>query len=46
VALETAAGRVLLPNDAVIVCAGGELPTQLLQMAGIEIQHARGLRMR
>ncbi len=35
VRLKTAHGRETLPNDAVIVCAGGLLPTPLLQQAGI-----------
>ncbi|MEZ5925026.1 MAG: NAD(P)-binding domain-containing protein [Hyphomicrobiaceae bacterium] len=36
-------GRTLsLPNDAVIVCAGGELPTEFLRSIGIEIQTKRG----
>lgn len=35
VRLKTANGRETLPNDAVIVCAGGLLPTPLLQQAGI-----------
>jgi thioredoxin reductase (NADPH) len=31
-------GDITLPNDAVIVCAGGELPTALLQGAGIRFE--------
>jgi thioredoxin reductase (NADPH) len=31
-------GEVTVPNDAVIVCAGGELPTALLQGAGIRFE--------
>jgi thioredoxin reductase/ferredoxin len=36
VLLQTAAGPRRLANEAVIVCAGGDLPTVLLQRAGIE----------
>jgi thioredoxin reductase/NAD-dependent dihydropyrimidine dehydrogenase PreA subunit len=32
------------PNDAVIVCAGGELPTPLLQKVGIQFQTKFGTR--
>ncbi|HET9208258.1 MAG TPA: 4Fe-4S ferredoxin, partial [Burkholderiaceae bacterium] len=35
VRLKTRAGVQTLPNQAVIVCAGGLLPTALLQKAGI-----------
>ena len=31
-----------LPNDAVIVCAGGILPTPLLKEIGIEIETRHG----
>jgi thioredoxin reductase (NADPH) len=31
-------GEITIPNDAVIVCAGGELPTALLQGAGIRFE--------
>jgi thioredoxin reductase/NAD-dependent dihydropyrimidine dehydrogenase PreA subunit len=31
-------GEITVPNDAVIVCAGGELPTALLQGAGIRFE--------
>jgi thioredoxin reductase (NADPH) len=31
-----------LPNDAVVVCAGGELPTPLLQSIGIRFETKRG----
>ncbi len=31
-------GNVELPNDAVIVCAGGELPTPLLQSMGVAFE--------
>lgn len=36
VALKTEAGPRVLPNQAVIVCAGGELPTPLLQRMGVQ----------
>ncbi len=36
VALKTEAGARVLPNQAVIVCAGGELPTPLLQRMGVQ----------
>ncbi len=37
------AGRPLsIPNNAVIVCAGGELPTAFLRSIGIDIQTKRG----
>lgn len=36
VALKTEAGARELPNQAVIVCAGGELPTPLLQRMGVK----------
>jgi thioredoxin reductase/ferredoxin len=36
VTLGTTEGERVLPNDAVIVCAGGVLPTELLRRAGIE----------
>jgi thioredoxin reductase/ferredoxin len=42
VKLKTAAGSRVLPNDAVIVCAGGELPIPLLQQMGIEFQTKHG----
>ena len=35
VSLSTADGERVLPNDAVIVCAGGVLPTELLRRVGI-----------
>lgn len=35
VLLKTRGGALTLPNDAVIVCAGGLLPTPLLQSVGI-----------
>jgi thioredoxin reductase len=36
VQIKTEAGSRELPNDAIIVCAGGVLPTPLLQRAGIQ----------
>ena len=33
-----------LPNQAVIVCAGGELPTPLLRQIGIEFETKYGSR--
>jgi thioredoxin reductase len=35
VRLQTRAGAQTLPNQAVIVCAGGVLPTAVLQKAGV-----------
>ena len=40
--VETPAGIKQLANDAVIVCAGGLLPTPLLREAGIEIETKHG----
>jgi thioredoxin reductase len=34
--------QIELPNDAVIICAGGILPTQLLQEIGVKIDTHRG----
>lgn len=42
VALQTTAGAVNLRNDAVIVCAGGLLPTPLLQQIGVEFDTKYG----
>jgi thioredoxin reductase len=42
VVLQAKAGRVDLRNDAVIVCAGGLLPTPLLQSAGITFETKYG----
>jgi thioredoxin reductase/ferredoxin len=42
VRLKTAAGPAALPNQAVIVCAGGQLPTPLLQKIGIRFETKRG----
>jgi thioredoxin reductase (NADPH) len=38
VRLRCAAGDQLLRNDAVVVCAGGQLPTPLLQSIGIDFE--------
>lgn len=40
--LKAEQGEERLPNDAVIVCAGGVLPTDLLRKAGIEFATKRG----
>ena len=42
VRLQTKAGPATLRNDAVIVCAGGQLPTPLLQQIGIEFDTKYG----
>lgn len=42
VTLKTGAGPRTLPNQGVIVCAGGVLPTPLLQRAGIEFSTKYG----
>ncbi len=42
VSLQTKGGPVSLRNDAVIVCAGGLLPTPLLQKIGIEFETKHG----
>ncbi len=42
VSLKTEAGVRTLPNQGVIVCAGGVLPTPLLQRAGIEFSTKYG----
>jgi thioredoxin reductase (NADPH) len=42
VRLKTQAGTKTLRNDAVIVCAGGQLPTPLLQQIGIEFDTKHG----
>ncbi len=44
VRIELAGGQRSLPNDAVIVCAGGELPTPLLRKIGIEFETKFGAR--
>jgi glycine/D-amino acid oxidase-like deaminating enzyme len=40
--LTTTSGRLRLRNDAVIVCAGGLLPTPLLQQIGIRFETKHG----
>ncbi len=40
--LKTPEGERMLPNDAVIVCAGGVLPTPLLQAIGIRLETKYG----
>lgn len=42
VELRTATGAVILDNEAVIVCAGGELPTPLLKSIGIQFETKYG----
>jgi len=42
VALKSAEGMSVLPNDAVIVCAGGILPTGFLKSIGVEIETKHG----
>lgn len=42
VVLETEKGKGRLPNDAVIVCAGGILPTGFLKEIGIEVETKYG----
>jgi thioredoxin reductase (NADPH) len=42
IVLDQKGTKIDLPNDAVIVCAGGILPTPLLQEIGIEIQTRHG----
>jgi len=40
--LKTEQGQMALPNDAVIVCAGGILPTGFLKSIGVEIETKHG----
>jgi thioredoxin reductase/Pyruvate/2-oxoacid:ferredoxin oxidoreductase delta subunit len=42
VTLEQAGTRITLPNDAVIVSAGGVLPTPFLQKIGVEVETKYG----
>ena len=42
VKLKTKTGTIDLPNQAVIVCAGGQLPTPLLQKIGIRFDTKHG----
>ncbi|MFY9329764.1 MAG: NAD(P)-binding domain-containing protein [Georgfuchsia sp.] len=38
VALELGKERIILPNDAVIVCTGGDLPTPMLKKVGVKVE--------
>ena len=42
--VEWKGGRATLPNDAVIICAGGQLPTEFLKQAGIWMETKFGTR--
>ena len=42
VKLKTSAGKIDLPNDAIIVCAGGVLPTDFLKSLGISTTTKHG----
>lgn len=42
VTLKTTNGEIKIDNDAVIVCAGGILPTPMLRTLGVEIETKRG----
>lgn len=44
VALQTKDGDASIENDAVIVCAGGVLPTEFLRSIGVAIETKRGTR--
>jgi len=35
---ETGEAQIELPNDRVLVCAGGELPTPMLKKIGIQVE--------
>ena len=41
--IATKDGEVTIPNDSTIVCAGGELPTKLLQAIGVTVESHFGL---
>lgn len=41
--LRTPGGDETMPNDAVIICAGGELPTEFLKKTGIAIETKYGV---
>jgi thioredoxin reductase/NAD-dependent dihydropyrimidine dehydrogenase PreA subunit len=43
VELRTPSARRRIGNDAVIVCAGGELPKDFLRSAGVEVETANGV---
>jgi thioredoxin reductase (NADPH) len=42
VLMQTVGNTLTLPNDAVIVCAGGVLPTDFLRQAGLDIETKYG----
>ncbi len=42
VELKSSRGGDRLPNDAIVVCAGGELPTAMLRQVGIEFATKHG----
>lgn len=42
VVIETAEGTGILPNDAVVICAGGILPTGFLKEVGVDVQTKYG----
>lgn len=42
VTLKTPAGEIKIDNDAVIVCAGGILPTPMLRLLGVDIETKHG----
>ncbi|MEZ4333625.1 MAG: NAD(P)-binding domain-containing protein [Myxococcota bacterium] len=44
VSLQTKEGSVSIENDAVIICAGGILPTEFLRSIGVAIETKRGTR--
>ncbi len=44
VSLQTKDGEVSIENDAVLICAGGILPTDFLRSIGVEIETKRGTR--
>lgn len=42
VLLERAGAPLRLANDSVVVCAGGELPTEMLREIGVRVETRRG----
>jgi thioredoxin reductase len=42
VVLNTKDGKITIPNDAVIICAGGILPSQFLRDVGIQVETKYG----
>ena len=42
VAIQTEDGPVILPNNAIIVCAGGILPSGFLKEVGIQVETKYG----